>query len=447
MNFIMRGTMKKIPILCNLLFFLLLFGITNANAQSPLEDEVKAMKEQMQAMQERLTELENKVVSQDAEIANQKSTKEAYEKRIADLENQLTQQQTTSPVNPIASRILPGKWTPEIGVVADIVANSSSTKEDSEGANRLSLRELELVLGSNVDPYSRLDATISFSDEEDPSLEEAYLTRFDLPFSTTARFGKFKPKVGKILGTHRDSLDTVDEPLVIQKYFGKEGMSKSGLDFTKTLDLPFSVTQQVVFGVLEGGNGEDGTAFGTIRRAPTLYGHLKNYIDLSDTTGLEVGFSPMIGSGGDDPGFDAQVLATDVTLIRHLGPIQTIKWQNEAFNLNRRKTTGIDTDSDGFPDVKVDGNLWGAYSLLDYHFHPQWSLGFRYDYVQPVDNDPTVNPHNNDNGQTGYLTFYQSEFARWRLQYTHTNLATGKDDNAVYLQGTFAIGDHKHKLQ
>ncbi len=439
--------MKKIYFLYHLIIFLFLFGLSNVSAESTLEDEVKSMKTQMELMQKKLTELEAKVQSQNSEITNQKSAKEVYEKRITDLENQLAQQQRIPLSVAAVNRPTTGKWTPEIGAVADTVFTSTSTKADQSGANRLSLRELELVLGSNVDPYSRLDATISFSDEDNPSLEEAYLTRFDLPFETTARLGKFKPKVGKVLGTHRDSLDTVDEPIVIQRYFGTEGMNKSGLDFTKTLNLPWPVTQQVAFGVLEGGNGENGTAFGTTRRAPTLYGHLKNYIDLSDTSGLEIGFSPMIGSGGDEPGFDAQVLGADMTLTQHVGPIQTVKWQNEVFNLNRRKTTGIDTNNDGIPDVKVDGNLWGAYSLLDYHFHPQWSAGFRYDYVQLVNNNPTINPHNNDNGETGYLTFYQSEFARWRLQYQHLRLATGKDDNTVYLQGTFAIGDHKHKLQ
>jgi hypothetical protein len=406
------------------ILFYVLSSPVNADDLS-VQDELKAMKVQMQNIQAKMADLEAKVSSQQA-------AKQVYEDRIKNLEEQLAEKQTV--MEPAASgRSTPIKWTPEIGAMADTVFTSSSTKEDTEGANRLSLRELELILGSNIDPFSRLDVVISFSDSEDPSLEEAYMTRFGLPFHTTARLGQFKPKVGKVLGAHRDSLDTVDEPLVIQRYFGVEGMSKSGLDLTAPIDLPWPVTQQLTVGVLEGGNGEDGTAFGTARRTPTLYSHLKNYVDLTDLTGIEVGISHMAGSGGDEPGFDAQVLGADVTLTQHLGT-QTLKWQNEVFNLNRRKS------------VDVDGNLWGAYGLLDYHFHPQWSLGFRYDYAQLVDN-PATNPHNADVGQTGYLTFYQSEFARWRAQYKHTSLATGKDDNTVYVQGTFVIGDHKHKLQ
>ena len=221
---------------------------------------------------------------------------------------------------------------------------------------------------------------------------------------------------------------------MIQRYFGGEGMNKAGVDFTKILDFPLPVTQQVVFGVIQGGNGDGGTAFGTTGRAPTIYGHLKNYKDFSETMGLELGASYMAGSKDGNPNFNSQIWAADVTLTKHLNANQDIKLQSEVFTLAREKT------------VAADGNIRGSYGLLDFHFKPQWSAGFRYDYAQLVDN-PAANPHKVDYGETGYLTFYQSEFARWRAQYTHTTLATGKNDNTIYLQGIFAIGDHKHKLQ
>ncbi len=330
--------------------------------------------------------------------------------------------------------LLQGKWNPEIGVVGDVVFRLDSAKTDEEGADRVSLRELELILGSAVDPYSRFDATIAFSDSETPSLEEAYLTHFGLPLQITGRLGKFKPKIGKALSVHRDSLETVDEPLVIQKYFGIEGFNKSGMDFSKILDIPWPVTQQVALGALQGGNGEEGTAFGETERRPTIYSHLKNYVDLFEDTGLELGFSHMAGSRDEDEAFEVQVLGVDATLTQHFNASQSLKLQSEVFNLNRKETEDL------------DGNVWGLYGLADLRFHPRWSTGFRYDYVQPVDNS-SDNPRNADKGYTGYLTFNQSEFARWRLQFTHTDLATGANDNQVMLQGTFSIGEHKHKVQ
>lgn len=427
--------MKRTYIFLFILFCLYFFSIVDVRAESPLEEDVKEMKAQMAVMQQKIATLEEKVSDQQNKITNDEATKQAYEQRINDLESRLAKQQQATPASKVSqNRPAIGKWTPEIGVVADAVYKQDSSKTDTEGSDRLSLRELELVLGSAVDPYSRLDATISFSDTEEPSLEEAYLTRFGLPLDTTARFGKFKPKVGKALPVHRDSLDTVDEPRVIEKYFGKEGMNKSGLDFTKMINIPWPVTHQLSLGILEGGNGEEGIAFGTTRRRPTIYSHLKNYLDITDLTGLELGFSHMIGSRDADSRFEVQVLGSDITLTHHFNANQNVKVQGEVFNLNRKETTDF------------DGNLWGSYGLVDFRFHPRWSIGFRYDNVQLVDN-PANNPEKEDVGYTGYLTFYETEFARWRLQGTHTNLTTGKDDNTVYLQGTFAIGEHKHKLQ
>ena len=412
------------------MFLCLFLNTVCAQAEPSLEDELKKMRVEFEAMQERLGKLEKQVTQQQGEITACQTFKESNEKKIVELEQKLTQTPQGS-----ADRKIAGRWNPDIGVVADIVTTLDSGKTDVKGADRLSVREVELVLGSAIDPFSRLDATIAFSDEENPSLEEAYITHFGLPADVIARFGKFKPKVGKAIPVHRDSLETVDEPLVIQKYFGVEGYNKSGVDFSKNLDFAGPVTQQVSFGILEGGNGEEGTAFGKTKRRPTLYSHLKNYLDITEDAGLELGFSHMIGSRDKDARFEVQVLGSDLTLTYHFNAAQTLKLQSEVFNLSRKETEGL------------DGNLWGYYALADLRFHPQWSTGFRYDMVQPVDLDRSINPQKEDRGITGYLTFHQSEFARWRLQGTHVEQTTGKDDNKIMLQGTFAIGEHKHKIQ
>ncbi len=138
--------------------------------------------------------------------------------------------------------------------------------------------------------------------------------------------------------------------------------------------------------------------------------------------------------GGND--FDVQVLGIDSTFTHHLNANQTLKIQGEAFHQDREK---LETD--------FRNNLWGAYGLVDLRLHPQGSAGVRYDYVEPVDNDLSVNPRWNEVGYTGYLTFYQSEFARWRLQGSHLRFVTGENNDELLLQGTFAIGEHKHKIQ
>lgn len=348
-----------------------------------------------------------------------------------------------------AGRIIPGRWNPEIGVVADMAGQFTDSKEDAEGEDRWSVRELEVVFGSNVDPYSRLDATVAFSDFEEASLEEAYLTRFELPWGTTGRVGRFLPRIGKAIPVHRDSLETVDEPLVIQRWFGHHGYAKTGADLTKILDLPFASSHEVTAGILEGGNGEEGTLFGESRR-PTYYSHLKNYWELGDASGIEWGVSHLLGSKDGRSSNSVSVIGTDLTYTHRFGESTALKLQGEAYQQNRRDTQ-YEVVDDATSEIffnDLDGNLWGGYGLADLRFHPQWSAGYRGDYVEPVDND-LANPDKAEVAHSIYLTFYQSEFARWRAQVTHfDSVMTGSDDGdwQLMLQGTFAIGEHKHKI-
>ncbi len=381
-----------------------------------------------------------------------KTTVDMQQQEIADLKKtyQIKYQAPAAQPAPQPTTILPPKFIPEIGAVADMAAKFDTPKIDAENGNRLSVREVELVLGSNVDPYSRLDATIAFTENNDIDIEEAYLTRFGLPFGTTARIGRFLPKIGKMLPVHRDSIDTVDEPLVIQRYFGAEGMHKTGVDLTKILDLPLPSVHQATIGVLEGGNGEGGTAFGEARSSPTLYGRLKNYFDITDVTNLELGISDALGSNNENANFRTNVLGLDATLRHIINPNQEIKLQGESFLLHRRdQPAGVD-DGTGTGTTIITtnpgGDFWGGYGLFDVRISQLWGAGLRLDYVQPVDREIN-DPNKAEIGYTGYLTFYQSEFARWRAQYSHIVRTNDSADDRVFLQGTFAIGDHKHKLQ
>lgn len=379
-----------------------------------------------------------------------KTTVDRQQQEIGDLKNTYEiRYQAPAPQPAPLTTIIPPKFIPEIGVVADMAAKLSSPKTDLDNVNRVSVREVELVLGSNVDPYSRLDATIAFADGNELDVEEAYLTRFGLPFGTTARVGIFLPKIGKMLPVHRDSIETVDEPLVIQRYFGDEGMHKAGVDLTKILDLPLPSVHQVTVGVLQGGNGEGGTAFGPAWRRPTLYGHLKNYMDITDVTNIELGISDALGSNNEDASFKTNILGLDATLRHILNPSQEIKLQGETFFMHRRDEPVGETNEDTGEFTMTSnpsGDFWGGYALLDVRLSQTWGTGFRFDYVQPVDRLLT-DTNKAETGISAYLTFYQSEFARWRVQFSHLVRTVGDDDNRVFLQGTFAIGDHKHKLQ
>lgn len=343
------------------------------------------------------------------------------------------------------------QFIPDIGLVADITAFASESDQDTEGNDKISVREIELVIGHEVDPYSRFDSTITFSDTEDVEIEEAYLTRWDLPFGISARLGRMRPKVGKASAIHRDQLDTADQPLVIQRYLGVEGLFRTGLEVGDFLPIESDIfTSELILGFMEGGVGEDGSLFGETRRRPSYYARSRNYWEISDSSDVDLGLTYLLGSSDEDSSYEVGALGTDLTVNHHLSAVQRLKWQSEFFIQDRSEAALSFDDSESYSEESGTQDFrkhpWGLYSLVDYRFSQLLGAGTRFDYVEPV-NIEVSSVNSADVGWSGYLTYFQSEFARWRLQYSHIEFASGGNDNQVLLQGTFALGTHKHKLQ
>jgi len=400
-------------------------------------DEVSALRQQVRQLTELVQQLNGTLQSQQRRLAQLEATRQQpTTSAAASGQTGALQRQAVSSLS---------AFNPEIGVLADLVGRLSESSADGEGNDKLSAREVELVFGHPIDPYSRLDVTATFSDFEAASLEEAYITHWGLPGEIKARLGRMRPKVGKASPLHRDSLDTVDEPLVVSGYLGAEGLSRTGVELSGFFPVPWTaVTHELTAGVLEGGVGEGGTLFGATRRRPSFYTHLKNFWDITDISNLELGATYLVGSKDADSSVEVNALGLDATLVHYVTPTNKLKWQNELYLQDRDEAFSVAEDE---TRTNFHENPWGLYSLVDYRLTPRWGLGGRFDYVEPADMDPALLVRHADTAWSGYLTFYQSEFARWRLQVRHTNFAAGGDDHTIFAQGTVAIGVHKHQLQ
>lgn len=399
----------------------------------------------LEEMRKDLEELRKTLQAQDDVIQKQQA-------RIAELERKMVSQAQAEVPKPTAPAPSPAKGVtlpgqigailPEIGVVGDLVATATENKADAEGNNRLAVRELELVLGNYVDPYSRYDATIAFSDFEAVDVEEAYLTHWGIPWGLKARLGRFFPRIGKAASIHRDSLSTIDEPLVIRRYFGSHGYFRTGADLTRPFAGPWGMVLEPSVGILEGGVGEGGGTFGSTRKRPTVYSHLKTFKELTDASHVELGLTHLVGSKDADAAFEVNVLGVDATYLNALTPNTKLKLQGEFYLQHRNDAFSIDATTGA--NTQFDRHPWGVYLLADYRFAPQWSVGGRFDHARLID---TAGSRHADQGLSAFLTFYQSEWARWRLQYRHEDKGAEKSEDAVFLQGTFAIGTHKHQIQ
>src|SRR3989338_6203082 len=112
--------------------------------------------------------LREQVQTLTATVADLTSTVQTQATRIRTLEGQQPSF-AKAPASPTGPGGRLAAFNPEIGLVADMTGQLSQSREDGEGNDKLSVRELELVLGHDIDPYSRMDATITFSDFEDPT--------------------------------------------------------------------------------------------------------------------------------------------------------------------------------------------------------------------------------------------------------------------------------------
>jgi hypothetical protein len=403
------------------------------------------MEQDLREMRKVLEGLRKTLQAQSEMIQKQQARIEELERKATERPSAEGLKPTPTPSAPAKTPSLPGQIgaaLPEIGVVGDIVATSSEETADTEGNDRIAAREIELVVGSYVDPYSRFDATFAFSDFEAADIEEAYLTHWGIPWDLKGRFGRFFPRIGKAGAIHRDQLSTVDEPIVIRRYFGSEGLFRTGADLTKIFEGPAGFVLEPSVGVLEGSSGEGGTIFGSTRRRPTIYSHLKIFKDLSDVSNVELGLTHLAGSSDADAAFEVNALGVDATVLHHVTPINPLKLQGEFYLQQRDEAFLINADTG--ETTHFDRHPWGLYALADYRWAPRWSAGVRADHVRLVN---TTASRHADQGISTFLTFHQSEWARWRLQFRHEERASEDTDDAVFLQGTFAIGTHKHQLQ
>jgi hypothetical protein len=425
-------------------------GLCWAQAVSPPAP--KNLAQELKALHESVEALKNTLQAQQREIETLKQQNDAAHAQAPALPPAQPTPQVPPPPPPetaAAPAADKGKvtqsTTPEIGALVDVLGYITRDKTDEEGNNKLSVRELELILGQDVDPFTRFDATITFSDFEDVGIEEAYITYLGLPEEIALRVGRLRPRIGKASSVHRDQLDTADDPLVVQEYLGKEGLSRTGLELSRFLpQFSKPLTQELTLGVMEGGVGDGGHLFGDKRRIPSYYLHLKNFWEISETANFELGATYLRGSSGNGSDGDVNALGVDTTFTYFVTPRNKLKLQSELYCQSRNDRVLFTEYHLTLPSDNEDP--WGFYSLVDYRLSPRFGIGARYDWVEPVNNSP-FSPRGEDTAYTGYLTFYQSEFVRLRLQYQYAELADGQDDNRLFLQGTFAVGVHKHQLK
>jgi hypothetical protein len=185
-------------------------------------------------------------------------------------------------------------------------------------------------------------------------------------------------------------------------------------------------------------------------------GRLRTFLEVTDTSAIQLGVSGAHGQTADRR--RSTVLGYDVKYKYRpdawLHPLLTLSSEG-LYSIRRVTESGdveIDTDGDGVPDTLVmdtekrTRDAFGWYVQSELQPFRRWAFGARYDASQFPDRpgfEWAIGP---------YVSFFPSEFLRFRLGYKHTerdrgslfanNDTTARFVNEVLFQATFILGAH-----
>lgn len=430
------------------LFLGLSLACSSAWAQDAetLRKELEQLRKQMETMSERLQRLEAQPKPVAAPPAPAPVVSQAPPGLISPLE-------LARPREPFAlyGQRGAGQLLFDMGLTGDFIGNLTHRNVDKANAgtfsgreNRFFPREIELGLFGQVDPYANAYALIEAGEETAGQetgvrLAEAALTLLTLPYGTQLKMGQMRNRFLYSNVIHEHDLPWIDRPNVLRNFLGDDGLVEKGAKLTWVPDLPFYL--EVLAGAF---NGDNKTAFGRGKlNKPLVTGRLRTFVELTDTSALQLGASV---ANGNTAAQRRSTLAGFEMKYKYrpegwLHPLLTLGGEG-LFSIRRAEVTDSDT---GLTENRTR-RRFGWYGWGELQPFNRWALGVRYDSSQFPENpgwERAVEP---------YLTYWPSEFLRFRLGYKNTerdhrdgftdNGGSARRVDEYLFQATFILGAH-----
>ncbi len=409
----------------------ILLSTTIIFAQSSDYSKIDSLTKQISDLQNRLQTLEEKQAESELEKLREQA-----------LQTAAAQQEEQPRVFKSGQRSLQA-INPEISVTGDaflqaVMNEDSFTKEERTGAR---FRVIGLHFQSNLDPFSLAKIAVEVH-PEGIELGEAYATWSNVFKNVSFTAGKFRQQFGVVNRWHAHALEQFDFPLAMTTILGEDGLNQTGLSIDWLMPKLFAQVNTLTLQITDGQNNH--LFAGELFSFPAVLGHLKNYYDLNPNTYLEVGLTGMVGQNNRRGYLNDSLITESSRLTKLAGLDLTLSWEP----LNRAHYHSLVWRSElYYADKKLPLNksikAIGGYSYLQYRFNERLYAGVRLDYTQPFTED---NNGKNIHQIVPYVTWWQSHWVRFRLQWNYLNgNAAEKSNSVVRLQLTWAAGPHKHE--
>ena len=327
----------------------------------------------------------------------------------------------------------------------------------------------ELTLDGAVDPYFKGFANIVFklnaAGETGVELEEAYVLTTSLPANLQFKFGQFFTEFGRQNPQHPHSWSFVDQPLVLNRMFGPDGLRSQGARLSWLVPTPF-YTEALVSVVnsaggttssfrspdspeIHGGVAVD-RPVGTLRDL-LVVPRVSSSFDLSDTQTLLVGASAAFGPNNSGPAARTQIYGVDAYYKWKPATAQAgfpfVSFQSEAMTRRYGAAERAIASGDVASLPKETLRDHGAYAQVLYGIRPRIVAGLRGDFANGVDAAFAAPLRADRYRVSPNFTWYPTEFSKVRLQYNYDDRKGIGSDHSLWVQFEFLLGAHAaHKF-
>ena len=327
----------------------------------------------------------------------------------------------------------------------------------------------ELALDGTVDPYfkgfSNIVYKLNSKGETGVELEEMYFITTSLPGNLQLKGGQFFTEFGRQNPQHPHSWAFVDQPLVLNRVFGPDGLRSQGARLSWLVPTSWYTEAMVTVA-----NSAGGTTFsfrsdessqihgGQVVDRPVrgprdllIVPRIATSFEVSTDQTLLVGVSAALGPNNSGSDARTAVFGTDIywkwkSPTAHQG-FPFVSFQSEVMF---RRYGAAARASAADPAVQLPSEILhdrGMYSELLYGIKPRVVAGFRGEFAGGNPAAFSSDLRTNRYRFSPNLTWYPSEFSKFRIQYNYDHRTGLGADHSLWMQFEFLLGAHAaHKF-
>ena len=327
----------------------------------------------------------------------------------------------------------------------------------------------EISLDGAVDPYFKGFANIVYKidpkGETGVELEEVYFLTTSLKWNLQLRGGQFFTEFGRQNSQHPHAWSFVDQPLVLTRMFGPDGLRSQGARLSWL--LPTKWYSEAMVGVFNSAGGttssfrseESGEIHGGVPVAREvqrltdllIVPRVTASIDLTSTQTLLFGASAAFGPNNSGTDARTQIYGADL-FWKWKSPTAAagfpfVSFQTEALfrRYDAAERVSADDPSVSLPAERLNDR--GVYAQLLWGIKPRIVAGLRGDFVSGSNAAFETELRTERYRVSPNLTWYPTEFSKVRLQYNYDHRKGIGVDHSLWLQFEFILGAHAaHKF-